>query len=174
MADGRLDPPIIAWGSAQLGVVTVAEQSPEPAHDKHAWYEAMVARLMAQLGALGDDSLRPAFAQGRAHLVGTSGTVTSLAGVHLGLKRYQRSRVDGIWLDIAACLATIAQLLQQTPEERAANPCIGKDRADLVLPGGAILDAVWRLWPTERIRVADRGLREGVLMRLMAQYRARG
>jgi exopolyphosphatase/guanosine-5'-triphosphate,3'-diphosphate pyrophosphatase len=63
--------------------------------------------------------------------------------------------------------------LAQTREQRAENPCIGKDRADLVVIGGAIFDAVLRVWPAERIRVADRGLREGVLMRLMAQHEAR-
>lgn len=168
MTSGRLDPPILSWGSAQLGVVTVAEEEPEPEQNTRDWYEAMVARIVERLDALGNSDIRRVFEGGSAHLVGTSGTVTSLAGVHLGLKRYQRSRVDGLWLDIADCRAVIDTLLRQTPQERAANPCIGKDRADLVLPGGAILDAVCRLWPTERIRVADRGLREGVLMRLIA------
>ena len=74
-----------------------------------------------------------------------------------------------MWFDVADCRAIIAKLLAQTREERAANACIGKDRADLVVIGGAILDAVLRVWPATRIRVADRGLREGVLMRLMAQ-----
>ncbi|MGE0597074.1 MAG: Ppx/GppA phosphatase family protein [Hyphomonadaceae bacterium] len=173
MSQGVLDPPIMAWGSAQLGVVTVAEESAEPETGRRDWYEAMVARVMAQLAPLGDQGLRAAFEQGRAHLVGTSGTVTSLAGVHLGLRRYQRSRVDGLWLDVEQCRAAIASLLAQSWQERAANPCIGKDRADLVLPGGAILDAVCRLWPAPRIRVADRGLREGVLMRLIAEHRSR-
>jgi exopolyphosphatase / guanosine-5'-triphosphate,3'-diphosphate pyrophosphatase len=171
MAKGGLAPPILAWGSAQLGVVTVAEGDVEPSHGKTEWYEAMVTRLAEQVSAIGDASLRPEFEAGRAHIVGTSGTVTSLAGVHLGLKRYQRSRVDGLWLHIDECRAVIGQLLAQSLDERAANPCIGKDRADLVIPGGAILDAVCRVWPATRIRVADRGLREGVLMRLIAEWR---
>jgi exopolyphosphatase/guanosine-5'-triphosphate,3'-diphosphate pyrophosphatase len=170
---GKLDPPILDWGSAPLGVVNVAEGDPEPESGKREWYEVMVARLADQLAAIGEASLRPAFEQGRAHIVGTSGTVTSLAGVHLGLRRYQRNRVDGLWLDADQCRAVIAQLLAQSWEERAANPCIGKDRADLVVPGGAILDAVLRVWPASRIRVADRGLREGVLMRLIAPHPAR-
>ncbi len=166
-----LNAPILAWGTAPLGVVTLAEEEEEPATGKEAWYEALVQRLAAQLAPIGDTALlRDAFAQGRAHVIGTSGTVTSLAGVHMGLTRYQRVRVDGYWFDVAHCRAIIAQMLAKTLEQRAANPCVGKDRADLVVLGGAILDAVLRVWPTDRIRVADRGLREGVLMRLMAKH----
>jgi len=170
---GRANPPILAWGSTPLGVVTLAEEETEPTHNKRAWYEARVARLAEMLGAVDPGpEVRAAFAAGRAHLVGTSGTVTSLAGVHLGLPRYERARVDGLWFDVDDCRAVIARLLEQTQEQRAANACIGKDRADLVVAGGAILDAVLRVWPTQRIRVADRGLREGVLMRLMAGHGA--
>lgn len=166
-----LSAPILAWGTAPLGVVTLAEEEEEPATGKEAWYEALVQRLAAQLETVGDAAyLRAAFEQGRAHVIGTSGTVTSLAGVHMGLTRYQRARVDGYWFDVADCRATIAQMLARTLDQRAANPCVGKDRADLVVIGGAILDAVLRVWPTQRIRVADRGLREGVLMRLMAKH----
>ncbi|MEZ6022924.1 MAG: Ppx/GppA phosphatase family protein [Hyphomonadaceae bacterium] len=166
-----LNPPIISWGSAPLGVVTIAEEEPEPETGKQAWYDALVERLAERIATVGDaEALRPAFEAGRAHVIGTSGTVTSLAGVHLNLPRYLRSRVDGIWFDVADCRATIARLLAQTHEERAANACIGKDRADLVVIGGAIFDAVLRVWPASRIRVADRGLREGVLMRLMAEH----
>jgi exopolyphosphatase/guanosine-5'-triphosphate,3'-diphosphate pyrophosphatase len=153
-----------------MGVVTLAEEEPEPDTDQHAWYEALVERLAELVMKMGDaQHLRQAFAEGSGHIIGTSGTVTSLAGVHLDLPRYSRQRVDGMWFDVGDCRATIAKLLAQTREERAGNACIGKDRADLVVVGGAILDAVLRVWPATRIRVADRGLREGVLMRLMAQ-----
>lgn len=171
---GGVDPPILAWGTSPLGVVTLAEEETEPERDREAWFEALVARLATSIEAAGDAShLRDAFVAGRAHVIGTSGTVTSLAGVHLGLPKYQRARVDGYWFDVRECRATIARLLAQTLDERAANACIGKDRADLVVFGGAILDAVLRVWPASRIRVADRGLREGVLMRLMAEHGAR-
>jgi exopolyphosphatase/guanosine-5'-triphosphate,3'-diphosphate pyrophosphatase len=172
---GGLNPPIISWGTCPIGVVTLAEDDGEPeSGDKHEWYEGLVSRLaetIAEVGAA--QHLQAAFAEGRGHLIGTSGTVTSLAGVFLGLERYNRARVDGMWFDVGDCRATIAKLLVQTREQRAANACIGKDRADLVVIGGAILDAVLRVWPVERVRVADRGLREGVLMRLMAQHAAR-
>jgi exopolyphosphatase / guanosine-5'-triphosphate,3'-diphosphate pyrophosphatase len=170
---GGLDPPILSWGTTPIGVVTLAEDDAEPEHDRREWYETMVARLAEQFASVGEAAhLREAFAQGRGHIIGTSGTVTSLAGVHLDLPRYSRARVDGLWFDVADCRATIARLLAQTREERAANGCIGKDRADLVVIGGAILDAVLRVWPASRVRVADRGLREGVLMRLMAEHGA--
>ena len=169
-----LDPPIISWGTCPIGVVTLAEDDPEPDSDKQAWYETLVARLAEGIAKVGDaQHLRDAFAQGRGHIIGTSGTVTSLAGVFLDLPRYNRARVDGMWFDVVDCRTTIAKLLAQTRDERAANACIGKDRADLVVIGGAILDAVLRVWPSTRIRVADRGLREGVLMRLIAEH-ARG
>jgi len=173
--ESGLNPPIVSWGTCPIGVVTLAEDDAEPDGDaKHAWYEALVTRLaetIAEVGAA--QHLRPAFAEGQGHIIGTSGTVTSLAGVFLDLPRYNRARVDGMWFDVGDCRATIAKLLSQTREERANNACIGKDRADLVVIGGAILDAVLRVWPAPRIRVADRGLREGVLMRLMAQHGAR-
>src|SRR5208337_510204 len=110
----------------------------------------------------------PTFESGRAHLIGTSGAITSLAGLHLGLARYDRSRVDGLWLTRADCEATAERLLGLDPDARALQPCIGRERADLVLAGAAILHAVQALWPCERVRVADRGLREGVLLSLMA------
>jgi exopolyphosphatase/guanosine-5'-triphosphate,3'-diphosphate pyrophosphatase len=166
-----LNPPVIAWGTSPLGVVTLAEEETEPESGNGEWYEALVERLAEGVARIGDvQHLRAAFAEGRGHVIGTSGTVTSLAGVHLDLARYSRARVDGMWFDVGDCRAAIARLLSQTREQRAANPCIGKDRADLVVIGGAILDAVLRVWPAPRIRVADRGLREGVLMRLAARH----
>jgi exopolyphosphatase/guanosine-5'-triphosphate,3'-diphosphate pyrophosphatase len=115
------------------------------------------------------EGMRPLFAEGRAHLVGTSGAITSLAGLHLGLPRYDRNRVDGLWLTQGDCVAAADRLLGLTAAERAQQPCIGPDRADLVLAGAAILQAVQELWPCERVRVADRGLREGLLLSLMAE-----
>ncbi|MEQ1617307.1 MAG: Ppx/GppA phosphatase family protein [Terricaulis sp.] len=172
--DGGLDPPILSWGTTPIGVVTLAEDDPEPDADKGEWYETLVQSLAKRFSEVGDVAhLRAAFAEGRGHIIGTSGTVTSLAGVFLDLPRYNRAKVDGIWFDVGDCRATIAKLLAQTREQRAQNACIGKDRADLVVIGGAMLDAVLRVWPATRVRVADRGLREGVLMRLMAKHGAR-
>jgi exopolyphosphatase/guanosine-5'-triphosphate,3'-diphosphate pyrophosphatase len=166
----RVMPPIRAWLSIPMGVVTLAEHFPERRPGQDAWFRAMVEAVKAPIAAFPHaETLRPAFAEGRGHLVGTSGAITSLAGIHLELPRYDRSRVDGLWLTEAQCQATARRLLDMHPEARAAQPCIGRDRADLVLAGAAILQAVQELWPCPRVRVADRGLREGLLLSLMSE-----
>ena len=101
------------------------------------------------------------------HLLGTSGTVTTIAGVHLELKRYERRYIDGCWMTDEQISSVIERLLDMSYEERVANPCIGSERADLVLAGCAILEAIRRAFPCERVRVADRGLREGMLVQMM-------
>ena len=161
--------PIKAWLSIPIGVVTLAERFPEGERATEGWYRAMVDAVKAELADFRDaDELRPVFNAGAAHLVGTSGAITSLAGMHLGLRRYDRSVVDGIWMSRAECDAAAQMLLELSPAERAGQPCIGPERADLVLAGAAILQAVQELWPCTRVRVADRGLREGILMSLMS------
>jgi exopolyphosphatase / guanosine-5'-triphosphate,3'-diphosphate pyrophosphatase len=104
---------------------------------------------------------------GKFHLLGTSGTVTTLAGVHLDLERYDRRRVDGLWMDGVNVDRMVEKLLGWDFQQRVANACIGADRADLVLAGCAILEAIRGVWPSDRLRVADRGLREGILSELM-------
>jgi exopolyphosphatase/guanosine-5'-triphosphate,3'-diphosphate pyrophosphatase len=159
--------PIHAWTSIPVGVVTLAEHFPEDG-DRQAWYRAMVEDVKRRLAAVSyADRLKPVFDAGCAHLVGTSGAITSLAGLHLGLPRYDRSRVDGLWMSRKECEAAADHLLSLDRSQRAAQPCIGPDRADLVLAGAAILQAVQELWPCASVRVADRGLREGLLMSLM-------
>jgi len=168
-------PPIRAWLSIPMGVVTLAERFPEDGADRAGWYRAMVDAVRAELRRFPHaDGLRPVFAAGKAHLVGTSGAITSLAGVHLRLQRYDRAKVDGLWLEEGDCRAAADRLLALPPGDRAAEPCIGPDRADLVLAGAAILQAVQEEWPCRRVRVADRGLREGLLLSLMAGRSDRG
>ncbi|MDX2235713.1 MAG: Ppx/GppA phosphatase family protein [Hyphomonadaceae bacterium] len=163
-------PEIFAWTSLPTGVVTLAERMPEAQWP--GWYDAMREHAAAAVRAFrGADALAGAFRAGRAHIVGTSGAVSSLAGVHLALPRYQRSRVDGLWMTVDAVRTVTRRLLAMAPAERARHPCIGPDRGDLVVPGAAILEAVCDAWPARRVRVADRGLREGVLMELMARAR---
>ena len=162
--------PINAWLSIPIGVVGLADRFPEPAEDRAAWFRAMVDAVKAEITPFDRaGELRAAFEAGRAHLIGTSGAITSLAGMHLGLERYERSRVDGLWMTRGECEAAADRLMQLDARERGAQPCIGPDRADLVLAGAAILQAVQELWPCARVRVADRGLREGLLMSLMAK-----
>jgi exopolyphosphatase / guanosine-5'-triphosphate,3'-diphosphate pyrophosphatase len=163
------------WMSAPVGVVTLAERHPEPASDLDDWYEAMVKDMGAAIAdAPVDPALRELFVAGRAHMIGTSGAITSLAGIHLRLPRYQRNLVDGLWMTRDDCEAAAERLKQLGAAGRAAEPCIGPDRVDLVLAGAAIMEAVQRAWPSERVRVADRGLREGLLLQLMREDRKTG
>lgn len=173
----RLKPdrlPIKAWRSIPVGVVTLAERFPEEATGDRLWFRSMVEFVKTAVGEVEEaQGLRAAFQSGRAHLVGTSGAITSLAGMHLNLPRYDRNQVDGLWLNRSDCEAAAEKLLVQDAAERATQPCIGPDRADLVLAGAAILQAVQELWPCERVRVADRGLREGLLLALMQERQTR-
>lgn len=163
-------PPVRAWLSVPIGVVTLAERFPEGDVATEGWFRQMVEHVRAEIAAFKRaDSMKPLFDADRAHLVGTSGAITSLAGMHLQLPRYDRNRVDGIWMSRGECEAAADGLLALTATERAAQPCIGPDRADLVLAGAAILQAVQEQWPCNRVRVADRGLREGILLSLMAE-----
>ena len=167
--------PIRATVSIPLGVVTLAERFPEETGDGVAHFRVMVEEVKGRVAAFVDaEAFRPLFEAGEAHLVGTSGAITSLAGLHLDLPRYDRSRVDGLWMTRAECEAVADRLSRMTVSERAGQPCIGVDRADLVLAGAAILQAVQELWPCHRVRVADRGLREGLLLSLMSRERRRG
>jgi exopolyphosphatase/guanosine-5'-triphosphate,3'-diphosphate pyrophosphatase len=171
-APGKL--PIRAWLSIPIGVVTLAERFPEGAEATETWFRAMVDTVRAEIAAFRRaDPMRELFDTDQAHMVGTSGAITSLAGMHLGLRRYDRTQVDGIWMSRAECDAAAGRLLALSAQQRADQPCIGPDRADLVLAGAAILQAVQELWPCSRVRVADRGLREGILMSLMSERAGR-
>ena len=166
-------PPIEAWASIPIGVVTLAERFPEQP-DPCSWYRAMLAHAREMVAPVAQEcGLRDAFEKGATHIIGTSGTVTSLAGVHLGLPRYERARVDGLWVSRDDALTTTRRLQTMCHAERASVPCIGPERADLVMAGCAIFEAVAEAWPSERLRVADRGLREGMLMSLMHPGRRR-
>ncbi len=169
VADGELRDRVRAWESMKVGVVTLAERfggrfvTPDV-------FEAMVECCEAELERFkGLVATLPRNA--RFHLLGTSGTVTTIAGVHLDLPRYERRRVDGLWMSQDEISTTMASLRGMSFEERAMNGCIGPDRADLVLAGCAIFEAIRRAFPCERVRIADRGLREGILMQMMAADR---
>jgi exopolyphosphatase/guanosine-5'-triphosphate,3'-diphosphate pyrophosphatase len=163
-------PQIAGWISLPHGVVTLAERYGGHAVS-HDSYEAMVAAVA--------DFIAP-FAQKHGgdvaamHMLGTSGTVTTIAGVHLNLKRYDRNRVDGCWMSAQEITAVVEKLLAMSYQERVESPCIGAERADLVLAGCAILEAIRRAFPCTRLRVADRGLREGMLVQMMREDGAWG
>ena len=124
----------VAWMSAPLGVVTLADRHPEPAGRGRGLVRGHGRRHGPghRSGGIENAELRRLFAAGKGHLVGTSGAITSLAGIHLGLKRYQRDLVDGLWMTRADCEAAADRLKALGPAGRAAESCIGPDRADLV------------------------------------------
>ena len=163
---GPPPPEIRGWVSLPLGVVTLAERhggigvTPEIFENMIAEVATHVAPFKAGQGAHDGE---------RSHLLGTSGTVTIIAGVHLDLKRYDRRRVDGCWMAEQEVSEVVARLLAMSYDDRVANACIGAERADLVLAGCAILEAIRRAFPCRRLRVADRGLREGMLVQMMRQ-----
>lgn len=172
--DGRARSPmadpckrIRAWDSLPVGVVTVAERHGGVTVTRES-FEEMVEEVSTLLQpfqlAASAASTAPGF-----HLLGTSGTVTTLGGIFLDLPRYDRRRVDGLWMTDTEIDGVIDQLIELNYSDRATHPCIGRDRADLVLAGCAILEAIRRAFPSPRLRIADRGLREGILMNLMRE-----
>jgi exopolyphosphatase/guanosine-5'-triphosphate,3'-diphosphate pyrophosphatase len=155
--------PILGWASFPVGVVTLSESF--AGEDRYARMKEHVSGLMRANDAA--SRFGPLFRAGRGQVIGNSGTVTSLAAVHMGLDRYLRAAVDGAWLDRMALLQTMARLRDATPEQRAAEPCLAGGRSELMLPGIAILTAIFDIWPSDRLRVGDRGLREGILLSMM-------
>ncbi|MGE3148600.1 MAG: Ppx/GppA phosphatase family protein [Pseudorhodoplanes sp.] len=159
-------PKIRGWTSLPVGVVTLAERHGGVTVTSDS-FEAMVREVQALLA---DFAAKQGFHDSeRVHLLGTSGTVTTIAGVHLGLRRYDRRRVDGCWMSEGEVTSVIDALLHTSYDDRVANACIGAERADLVLAGCAILEATRRAFPCRRLRVADRGLREGMLVQMMRE-----
>jgi exopolyphosphatase/guanosine-5'-triphosphate,3'-diphosphate pyrophosphatase len=164
----RLANHITHWTSLPVGVVTLSERH----GGRHVTPEIFEDMVREVGGMLAGFEAPPAEdlngADSGFHMIGTSGTVTTLAGVYLDLPRYDRRQVDGLWMSAEEVTAMQDRLVALDFEARAANPCIGPDRADLVLAGCAILEAIRRRFPASRMRVADRGLREGLLTEMMA------
>lgn len=159
-------PRVLDWHSAPWGVVSLTEsagggETPDARAAAYARMRAVVADAIAPIVARLPRGLA------RPRLLGTSGTVTTLASVHLGLRSYDRAAVDGLIVPAEAMRAISRRLAGMSLAERAALPCIGTERADLVVAGCAILETVMDAWPAERLGIADRGIREGILRRLM-------
>lgn len=164
-------PPISAWASLPLGVVTLSDRVPET-EDRTQWYEAMKDEVRQAIIDQGCETrFSRAFETGRGHLIGTSGTITSLAGIHLKLPYYQRKKVDGLWLRSYDAVSVARDMASRSLEDRAKEPCIGEDRAKMLVAGCAIIDVICEKWPSKMIRVADRGLREGMLIGLVGANR---
>jgi exopolyphosphatase / guanosine-5'-triphosphate,3'-diphosphate pyrophosphatase len=165
---------VIGMTSVPWGVVTLTEScvsgQPRETPVGRARYDEMVERIRGDLRPFcARHSIGAAIARGDVQMLGASGTVTTVSAHHLGLKRYSRTMVDGSSIGREQILRICDELSVLSVAELTALPCIGDDRADLALAGGAILEAVCRQWPAPMVRVADRGLREGVLMDLMRQ-----
>ncbi len=162
-------PQLLATMSLDSGVVTFAERygGDRVDADSFAAMAGVVGSRLRPFDAAHD--IATAVAAGQVQMVGTSGTVTTLAALSLGLGRYRRARVDGRAIHFADIDSLIAQLTVTDWAARAANLCIGPERADLVIAGCAILNAICRLWPVGRIRVADRGVREGLILAMHAE-----
>jgi exopolyphosphatase/guanosine-5'-triphosphate,3'-diphosphate pyrophosphatase len=162
---GPPHPEIRAWISIPIGVVTLAERHGGVTVSRDV-FERMIAEVAVYVDRFAAE--QDARIEG-LHMLGTSGTVTTIAGVYLELPRYERRRVDGCWMSDQQITGVVEQLLDMSYERRVANPCIGAERADLVLAGCAILEAIRRAFPCPRLRVADRGLREGMLVQMMRE-----
>lgn len=161
-------PRILGTLSIPVGVMTVAES-----YGTGVLSGPHAAELTAHI----DDTLADfdrvygisqEIARGSVQMLGTSGTVTTLGGIHLGLARYDRSKVDGIDIPFAAIDEMVQRLSTLSVPERAGIPCVGRQRADLMVAGCALLGTICRRWPVGSLRVADRGLREGMLLEMMA------
>jgi len=163
--DGRLR----AWASLQLGVVSLAEKfggmdvTPET-------FEAIVEHVTDNMREFINSTTELRRCP-RFHLLGTSGTVTTIAGIHLNLAKYDRRQIDGLWMSDGEVSDAMSRLKAMSYAERAGNACIGPERADLVLAGCAIFEAIRRIFPAKRTRIADRGLREGILTQMMRMDR---
>jgi exopolyphosphatase/guanosine-5'-triphosphate,3'-diphosphate pyrophosphatase len=159
-------PRILDWQSAPWGVVSLTESvsrldsSPAGRAETYAQMRSRVREAFAGFAARLPIS-------GELRLLGTSGTVTTLASVHLRLPRYDRQAIDGLIVSSAEMRAVAVELAGMSIEERMRLPCIGEERADLVVAGCAILEGILDLWPAERLGVADRGIREGILRGLI-------
>ena len=169
LLDGEGPDHVIDWFSAPWGVVSLAESEPHgqgSEAERLAAYQRMRTRVAAAFAPFADRLRHGGVPTGR--LLGTSGTVTTLASVHLGLSSYDRRAIDGLVVPAPSMRAIATRLSAMTVAERARIACIGQERADLVVAGCAILDAILDIWPADRLSVADRGIREGILRQLMA------
>ena len=159
-------PRILHWHSVPWGVVSLTEHvgGGDTREQRAAAYVRMKALVHASLAPF---TAKLPIGVLQPRLLGTSGTVTTLGSVHLGLHRYDRAQVDGLVVPSEAMRTLSRDLSTMSVEERSHVPCIGAERADLVVAGCAILEVIMDLWPAKRIGIADRGIREGILRRLM-------
>ncbi|MEO0392053.1 MAG: Ppx/GppA phosphatase family protein [Pseudomonadota bacterium] len=156
--------------SLPFGVISLADRIDETEEARRASYHVLREELQVALMETEQRwQLRDRVTAGQVQVLGASGTVTTLAGLLMGLQKYVRHLVDGTDLPTAQAAHVIDHLLGQNPDERARNGCIGRSRCDMVLPGCAMFEAILGIWPVDKVRVADRGVREGILYDLSRQ-----
>jgi exopolyphosphatase/guanosine-5'-triphosphate,3'-diphosphate pyrophosphatase len=156
---------VVDWISVPLGVATLRDQFEDVEDDagRFALMSWFFEENLAEFAPYATEQNREGF-----QIIGTSGTVTTVAASHLGLRRYDRTKVDGLRMTSDQIDAVIREYLTLGPAGRRADPRIGRDRQALIMSGSAILQALMRIWPTDRLSVADRGLREGLLYAQMS------
>ena len=166
----RKDPtshPILDWLSVGFGVMNLADKFGGSDFAEMAFAD-MVAFLQEKLRLFDErNTISETIGSSAVQLLSTSGTVTTLAAIHLDLPRYDRSRIDGITLKISDLRDTVQKLLAMRPSGRFNHPCIGPDRADFIISGCAIFEAISSMWPAGTITIADRGVREGIILSLL-------
>lgn len=153
--------------SLPCGVVTLSDKYENQSYDE-AVYKEIREFVSSKLAEFSKRNGIDSFANSqRVQMVGTSGTVTTLAAITLGLEKYDRKLIDGVFLEAADAHRISQEIFAMDHEQRSQHPCIGKGRTDMVVMGTAILEGIFDTWPIPRLRVADRGVREGILMELI-------
>jgi exopolyphosphatase/guanosine-5'-triphosphate,3'-diphosphate pyrophosphatase len=162
-------PKIRAWWSAPWGVVSLTESEGKQALEGPDRLKAYLRMRERARRAFANFATMLPENKDDIRLLGTSGTVTTLASVHLALPSYDRRAVDGLHVPIEAMQKISTMIAEMDYDERSSLPCIGNERADLVVAGCAILEAIIEIWPARNLGVADRGIREGILRSLMVR-----
>lgn len=164
---------VIDYISLPYGVVTLSEQHHDVTYESSIYQKIRddTSKRLKEFSA--HHNIECHIQKNQVQMIGSSGTVTTLAAINLNLKRYDRQRIDGLFMNISDIRNTSQNILDMTPPQRIHHPCIGVQRADLLLMGAAILDGICDTWPLKRLRIADRGVREGILMRLVKELSPR-
>ncbi|MEI7669896.1 MAG: Ppx/GppA family phosphatase, partial [Pseudomonadota bacterium] len=161
---------IIDWLSLDKGVMNLSEKFGGSSFAE-MYFDEMVAHLVAALRPFDrKNKISERVAQGDVHVMSTSGTLTTIAAIHLKLQQYERSRIDGMTFSVPDLLKASRAILAMRPSERFANACIGVDRSDYIISGCAIFEAICSIWDIQKITVADRGVRDGIIISLMQKY----
>ncbi|MBN8544412.1 MAG: Ppx/GppA family phosphatase [Alphaproteobacteria bacterium] len=160
------------WLSLPYGVMNMSEQFGGPAYTE-MYFEEIVAKISELLVPIErENQIASRMWKENVQMLSTSGTVTTLAAIHLDLPHYDRSKIDGIKLSVSDIRGATQSLMRMSHAERAAHPCIGAARTDFILSGCAIFEAIARTFPIDKITIADRGVREGIIVSLMRETHA--